>query len=164
MQTIDDKEWIEIPAELAWEQGIPLPQIYKFVYLSSHGTGNTGFSAAMSKYGGFCFYSTNKRNGREHYIDLYQQMVAYQNTHKKGRFCYLAIRNHIQTDDADKFYSLIQAQKALYISRDPISILKTYVNLRLFRDKQMRILTLHSNPQEIATQLIAYPKIIGGGQ
>lgn len=160
---MDKQKWVNIPAETAWEQGIPLPPIYNFIYLCSHGTGNTGFSAAMSKYGGFCFYSTNKRNGREHYIDLYQQMVAYQNTHKKSQFCYLAIRNHIQTDDADKFYSLIQAQKALYIARDPISILKTCVNIRLFRDKKIRILTLDSNPQEIVPQLIAYPKIIGGG-
>ncbi|MBZ7945129.1 hypothetical protein H2259_03620, partial [Campylobacter sp. RM10532] len=55
----DEKEEINyksIPAELAWEMNLPLPDNYEFIQLGSHGTGNMGFHNIMKCCGMIALY------------------------------------------------------------------------------------------------------------
>ncbi|EOH9832616.1 capsular biosynthesis protein, partial [Campylobacter jejuni] len=38
-----------IPAELAWEMNLPLPDGYKFVLIGGHGTGEKAFQEMLSR-------------------------------------------------------------------------------------------------------------------
>ena len=111
-----------IPAELAWEMNLPLPDRYEFVFLLIHGAG----TSAMTYYLKLCGINSNR-----HYGDpIYQFIDSYNTLLNNGyNIVTLAGRDYNKKNDINKFYSLIQKRcPAICVVRDPISVLKPMIN------------------------------------
>lgn len=157
-------DYTQIPAEIAWELNLPLPLYYHFIYLGSHGAGNSGFGVFLNRYGGHCIYNTNSNNSKKNYLSLYQQILKYIQSPIKAKFIYLGLRNYVCDEESKKFHSLIHSNKTINLIRDPISCLKHYLSLRMYYDKSIRTLTLDIKPETIVSKLVAYrTKVEGGG-
>ncbi|SUW97309.1 sugar transferase [Campylobacter jejuni subsp. doylei] len=112
-----------IPAELAWEMNLPLPENYDFVFVWH---GNIG-SIAMNL---FCLLSDIKMcllDTKDNYIftmsNLLQNIpfIPTLNNNVFGVDCY--------GEKYEKIFYLFQKQyNILYIARDPISIIKSRLN------------------------------------
>ncbi|MFX3626364.1 DUF2972 domain-containing protein [Campylobacter sp. LH-2024] len=120
----DEKEEINyktIPAQLAWEMNLPLPDNYEFVFWGSHGVGNFGFSNFMKKLDMICIYYKNNDPILD-YCDCYNKLLLFKKINGK---IYFQIREYFN----QKNYYLIDVKNNLCLVRDPISILKTFLNL-----------------------------------
>ncbi|ECL1867813.1 DUF2972 domain-containing protein [Campylobacter jejuni] len=123
-----------IPAELAWEMNLPLPDNYNFIFLVIHGAGTT----AMTYYLRLCSIEMNR-----HYGDpIYQYLDSYKRLLIKTSYNVLVLagRDYGMKKEIKKFYSLIAKEvPALCVLRDPISILKPIVNhFGVFDSKQIK--------------------------
>ncbi|MPB99260.1 DUF2972 domain-containing protein, partial [Campylobacter subantarcticus] len=113
-------------AELAWEMNLPLPDNYKFVFLSGGVSGH----AAMMKFLEDCYiglYTRQTYRGGD-VLGIYcDQYLAMQKKHY-NILVYMEYGN-IQSKAKEKLIGLFdQKRRVLFLVRDPISRLKSRVN------------------------------------
>ncbi|OEW15163.1 hypothetical protein AJ935_02135 [Campylobacter sp. BCW_6876] len=138
-----------IPAELAWEMNLPLPDKYKFVYWCSHGTGGTAFMYFMEQIG-FKTVSVAYDDALKSFLRIYDiSLTFYDNA-------YLTVRNYISSLNGDKLYSLMQIKYGINISRDPIEMLKHYICMKREAISEKKIFTILHNPKEVVRNLVYY--------
>ncbi|MPV80786.1 DUF2972 domain-containing protein, partial [Campylobacter hepaticus] len=116
-----------IPAELAWEMNLPLPDNYEFVWLASSLSGH----GAMTMYFELCDINICKcihHNPGIMYSNILAQLL--NNTTKYNIIAYTDYTHvYVYRNDLARFLSLLHKNKPiLYLVRDPISRLKTGVN------------------------------------
>ncbi|ECO6945918.1 DUF2972 domain-containing protein, partial [Campylobacter jejuni] len=147
----DEKEKINyknIPAELAWEMNLPLPDNYEFVFLLVHGAGTT----AMTRYLRLCDINVNRHWGDPlfQYIDSYRMLV---NSKAYNAIILAGCLNKYSINFGIKFYNLIQKKiPAICVMRDPISVLRPivnhYGNLKHPKDKICNYIDIDNYPIE----------------
>ncbi|EOH2375156.1 DUF2972 domain-containing protein, partial [Campylobacter jejuni] len=140
-----------IPAELAWDMNLPLPDGYKFVYWCSHGTGGTAFANFLRFLnGGGIGTPIDDSNIVQIFKNIYDfSFVA------NFDFKYIALRNY---HHHEKFYFLLPKIPGVHITRDPISMLKHHVTILRPYNKAKRYIKLNDNFNEICSSLVT----IGG--
>ncbi|TXE80500.1 DUF2972 domain-containing protein, partial [Campylobacter peloridis] len=115
-----------IPAELAWEMNLPLPDNYEFVFLSGGVSGH----AAMMKFLEDCcigLYTRQTYRGGDVIGIYHDQYLILQKKHY-NILVYMNYGN-IQLKDKEKLISLFDLKRRiLFLVRDPISRLKSRVN------------------------------------
>ncbi|EAJ1255158.1 DUF2972 domain-containing protein, partial [Campylobacter lari] len=115
-----------IPAELAWEMNLPLPDNYEFVFLSGGVSGH----AAMMKFLEDCcigLYTRQTYRGGDVIGIYHDQYLILQKKHY-NILVYMNYGN-IQLKDKEKLISLFDLKRrVLFLVRDPISRLKSRVN------------------------------------
>ncbi|EJR5780094.1 capsular biosynthesis protein, partial [Campylobacter jejuni] len=116
-----------IPAELAWEMNLPLPDNYEFVWLSSALSGN----AAMTMYLELCEVNICKyihHNPFIIYSNIFMQLL--NNPLKYNVIAYTDYTHvYVSRGDLKRFLNLLNKNKpVVYLVRDPISRLKTGLN------------------------------------
>ncbi|ECL3805977.1 DUF2972 domain-containing protein [Campylobacter jejuni] len=116
-----------IPAELAWEMNLPLPDNYEFVWLSSALSGH----AAMTMYLELCEVNICKyihHNPFIIYSNIFMQLL--NNPLKYNVIAYTDYTHvYVSREDLERFLNLLNKNKpVLYLVRDPISRLKTGLN------------------------------------
>ncbi|RDU63908.1 hypothetical protein CQA43_03575, partial [Helicobacter ganmani] len=119
IQPYPNLSYESIPAELAWDLNLPLPRGYGFVWLSIHGCG----AGATLRFFAECQIRINHRftTNKETYLINYKNMV--------GGNDYCAIWTRAYRWENDKLYYLITHNVPLLcVVRDPISLLKPFVN------------------------------------
>ncbi|EAK4034095.1 DUF2972 domain-containing protein, partial [Campylobacter jejuni] len=144
----DEKEKINyknIPAELAWEMNLPLPDNYEFVFLSG---GLSGHAAMMSFFNvcgiGYLYHHMDLMKSR--YIDYYHfsrienlySIITY------GQYSLTQGMNNI-----GKYLTLINKIPILFLVRDPISRLKTGVNHPILNPKSMKEICLNNDYSDV---------------
>ncbi|EIY4182955.1 DUF2972 domain-containing protein [Campylobacter coli] len=144
----DEKEKINyknIPAELAWEMNLPLPDNYEFVFLSG---GLSGHAAMMSFFNvcgiGYLYHHMDLMKNR--YIDYYHfsrienlySIITY------GQYSLTQGMNNI-----GKYLTLINKIPILFLVRDPISRLKTGVNHPILNPKSMKEICLNNDYSDV---------------
>ncbi|WP_337213832.1 DUF2972 domain-containing protein [Campylobacter molothri] len=152
----DEKEEINyksIPAELAWEMNLPLPDNYEFVFWGSHGVGNFGFSNFMKKLDMICIYYKNNDPILD-YCDCYNKLLLFKKINGK---IYFQIREYFN----QKNYYLIDVKNNLCLVRDPISILKAFLNLNRRNINFIDELEFDFNVNVFLKNRIAYVDEIG---
>ncbi|MCW1555347.1 sugar transferase, partial [Campylobacter jejuni] len=148
----DEKEKINyknIPAELAWEMNLPLPDNYEFVFLNIFGAG----SDAMDKFLRGCGISMNARvnNNYNRYLDSYKLLINSKN------YNVLVLSGHKISSDTDKlFFLIIKKVPYLCIVRDPISLLKPLVNHHQSNPNIIRRITLNFDYENYIKNVILY--------
>ncbi|WP_291953347.1 DUF2972 domain-containing protein, partial [Campylobacter sp.] len=122
--------------ELAWEMNLPLPDNYEFVFVSGHCNGASSFMEFLRKCNvniGWAGWS----DGFGRYSFYYNYLIYYSDG-----FNVLHIGERIISIDEyerRKTFSLIQKKvKILVCYRDPISILKTALNVSIYRNGDVR--------------------------
>ncbi|EPA8749706.1 DUF2972 domain-containing protein, partial [Campylobacter jejuni] len=155
----DEKEKINyknIPAELAWEINLPLPDNYEFVFLSAGVSGH----AAMVKFLEDCncrLFSKYSHRGNN-IFGAYCDQYAFLN--KKG-FNILTFFEYGIVDYKlkSKFIGLFNSKKrVLFLVRDPIERLKSYINHIAPNEFAIYDFNLNSNVKEIVNVKKYYSK------
>ncbi|END5326070.1 DUF2972 domain-containing protein, partial [Campylobacter jejuni] len=155
----DEKEKINyknIPAELAWEINLPLPDNYEFVYLSAGVSGH----AAMVKFLEDCncrLFSKYSHRGNN-IFGAYCDQYAFLN--KKG-FNILTFFEYGIVDYKlkSKFIGLFNSKKrVLFLVRDPIERLKSRINHIAPNKFAIYDFNLNSNVKEIVNVKKYYSK------
>ncbi|TEY09671.1 DUF2972 domain-containing protein [Campylobacter sp. US18a] len=144
----DEKEKINyknIPAELAWEMNLPLPDNYEFVFLSG---GLSGHAAMMSFFNvcGIRYLYHHMDLMKNRYIDYYHfsrienlySIITY------GQYSLTQGMNNI-----GKYLALINKIPIIFLVRDPISRLKTGVNHPILNPKSMKEIYLNSDYNDV---------------
>ena len=117
-KTLDYKQ---IPAQLAWQLNIPLQEDYRFIFLSLHGCGGH----AMQTFFRQCDIAINTRFNTDK--DDYMILYDYLNSNDKHNYIAIWIRGY--DFENDKFYHLLTRKvPILCVVRDPISLLKPFIN------------------------------------
>ncbi|AAP77564.1 hypothetical protein HH_0967 [Helicobacter hepaticus ATCC 51449] len=155
----DNLSYQNISPEIAWDLNLPLPPYYQFVYWGSHGSGSSGLTTFLEYCGvNQCpWKGVYGGNGKESYLWYFHQFTK---NFKDSTFIYLPIREFVKS--ASKFYALIPYSKALLTARDPISNLKSFVQLIIpkegwdTRASNPITITLQSNPNEVCQNLVGY--------
>ncbi len=134
-----------IPAELAWEINLPLPDNYEFVFLSG---GLSGHAAMMSFFNvcgiGYLYHHMDLMKNR--YIDYYHfsrienlySIITY------GQYSLSQGMNNI-----GKYLALINKIPILFLTRDPISRLKTGVNHPILNPKSIKEICLNNDYSDV---------------
>ncbi|EAI8466412.1 DUF2972 domain-containing protein [Campylobacter jejuni] len=155
----DEKEKINyknIPAELAWEINLPLPDNYEFVFLSAGVSGH----AAMVKFLEDCncrLFSKYSHRGNN-IFGAYCDQYAFLN--KKG-FNILTFFEYGIVDYKlkSKFIGLFNSKKrVLFLVRDPIERLKSHINHIAPNKFAIYDFNLNSNVKEIVNVKKYYSK------
>ncbi|HEC2870768.1 TPA: DUF2972 domain-containing protein, partial [Campylobacter jejuni] len=155
----DEKEKINyknIPAELAWEINLPLPDNYEFVFLSAGVSGH----AAMVKFLEDCncrLFSKYSHRGNN-IFGVYCDQYAFLN--KKG-FNILTFFEYGIVDYKlkSKFIGLFNSKKrVLFLVRDPIERLKSRINHIAPNKFAIYDFNLNSNVKEIVNVKKYYSK------
>lgn len=115
-------DYNSIPAELAWELNLPLPQNYSFIFLATHGVGRAATGSYLQSCGvpyfnefqSFC-------NNKERYKAFYELLCLHPNTCNIITFSEMRI-------EQEKLIYLLRKRPFLILIRDPISNLKTLLN------------------------------------
>ncbi|ECP6145365.1 DUF2972 domain-containing protein, partial [Campylobacter jejuni] len=122
----DEKEKINyktIPAQLAWEMNLPLPDNYEFVFLSIFGAGNSVMKMFFHK----CDIGTRFGqilDAKKEYIEMFYFLM--NNSAKNV----LTIPG-FPIEQREKLIFMVQKNvKCLCVVRDPIGVYKTLVNHR----------------------------------
>lgn len=140
-----------IPAELAWEMNLPLPDRYKFVYWCSHGTGGTAFLYFLKLLNIGC---VGTPVDEVNIVYVFKNIYNYALSNNFDFKC-IALRNY---HDNEKFYFLLPAVLGVHITRDPIGMLKHFLSiLRPYR-KAKRYIKLNDDFDKIISSLVT----IGG--
>lgn len=134
-------EYERLPENHAWTLNLPLPKNYDFVLFGSHAAGMHAAVPGFFTLCGVCVRSFSPRQQEVKnneskgsfgaYCTFYKQLLAAKTVKEQGytKKVYLQITNLLLDNDAKKFYSLIDASRAINIIRDPISVLRTLVTL-----------------------------------
>ncbi|HHY1195492.1 TPA: DUF2972 domain-containing protein [Campylobacter jejuni] len=142
-----------IPAELAWEMNLPLPENYDILMFGSHGTGNVAFRTFMDQYKYFCISELDSHDSYAIYLSYYTRLQF-------NKFTYLRILLLTNDFQTKKLYSLIQSKNILCIVRDPISSLKSHLNLERAGKSFSRKFQFNTPIENIMKDRISYS---GGG-
>ena len=115
-------DYNSIPAELAWEMNLPLPQNYRFIFLASHGVGRAATGSYLQSCGvpyfnEFQSFCSNK----ERYEAFYELLCLHPNSYNIITF------SEMRTEQ-EKLIYLIEKRPFLILIRDPISNLKSLIN------------------------------------
>lgn len=113
-------------AKLAWICHLKLPTNYRFICLLSHGVGHNAMMRFLSE----CKVTLNwhfAENGEKRYCDIWRMLVGGM---LRNRFCVIAISELGFKDEKRFFASFAKPTDALCLVRDPISVLKSFVNLQ----------------------------------
>ncbi len=113
-------------AKLAWICHLKLPTNYRFVCLLSHGVGHNAMLRFLSE----CKVTLNwhcAENGEKRYCDIWRMLVGGI---LRNRFCVIAISELGFKDEKRFFASSFKPTDALCLVRDPISVLKSFVNMQ----------------------------------
>ena len=112
---------------MCWSLNIPLPPFYDFVIFGSHAASlHSGVPAMLS----LCGCATAGRAGEKESFRIYEQFFEQLKERRKlkdsgeCRKIALIISDLALDDENDKLYSLIPANDALCVVRDPISNIK----------------------------------------
>ncbi len=159
IQPYPNLSYESISPELAWDLNLPLPPYYQFVYWGSHGSGSSGLTTFLEYCGMIqCpWKGVYGGNGKESYLWYFDKLTQNNNNPES---IYLTIREFVKS--ASKFYALIPYSKALLTARDPISNLKSFVQLIIpkegwdTRASNPITITLQSNPNEVCQNLVGY--------
>ncbi|EJI4408563.1 DUF2972 domain-containing protein, partial [Campylobacter jejuni] len=123
----DEKEKINyknIPAELAWEMNLPLPDNYEFVYMRNFGAGGSALNLFFQKCG-FKVRFSQRIKAHEEYLEMFIFLISCYHEHA------VLTLPGFPIDGREKLCYMIQKRvKCICIVRDPISIYKTLVNHR----------------------------------
>lgn len=119
-----------IPAELAWEMNLPLPDRYEFVMILKGCSGHTALSYFLlwSGYSPSIFKTSNLAlvNPSIYYINKYQELNYFKDYKNILIFSHGMESKH---QDGFKLFYLAMLTKDIYIlTRDPLSRLKTWAN------------------------------------
>ncbi|EOH7193620.1 sugar transferase, partial [Campylobacter jejuni] len=119
-----------IPAELAWEMNLPLPDRYEFIMVLKGCSGHTAFSYFLlwSGYSPSIFRTCNLalKDPNVYYINKYQDLIFFWNYKNILVFEHGMEPKH---QDGLKLFYLVLLNKDIYIlTRDPLSRLKTWAN------------------------------------
>ncbi|MCX2716127.1 DUF2972 domain-containing protein [Helicobacter sp. MIT 21-1697] len=159
IQPYPNLSYNNLSAQIAWDLNLPLPPYYQFVYWGSHGSGSSGLTTFLEYCGvNVCpWQGVYGGDGRENYLCYFHKLTAF---HNDSALTYLSIREFVET--ASKFYALLPYSKALLTARDPISNLKSFLQLRVpkegwdTRAENPIIITLQSEPKEVCKNLVGY--------
>ncbi|WP_300764695.1 MULTISPECIES: DUF2972 domain-containing protein [Helicobacter] len=159
IQPYPNLSYESISPELAWDLNLPLPPYYQFVYWGSHGSGSSGLTTFLEYCGMIqCpWKGVYGGNGKESYLWYFDKLTQNNNNPES---IYLTIREFVKS--ASKFYALVPYSKALLTARDPISNLKSFVQLIIpkegwdTRASNPITITLQSNPNEVCQNLVGY--------
>ncbi|CAG9470641.1 hypothetical protein CU197059_001097 [Campylobacter upsaliensis] len=117
---LNDENYIlnyeKIPAEKAWEMNLPLPRGYKFIYLNN---GASASSAILN------YFSLSGVKIYEYWVPQEENYHLYYND-LLGKNNFVAVAVHIHYSKLP--HLLIEKVPALYVTRDPISKLKSISN------------------------------------
>ncbi|MCV3549395.1 DUF2972 domain-containing protein [Campylobacter sp. CNRCH_2013_0671h] len=135
-----------IPAELAWEMNLPLPDNYKFVFLSG---GLSGHAAMMSFFSacniGYLYHHMNPIKSR--YIEYYG---FNENLDKYAIITYGQYSLSQGLNIICKYLNLVKINiPIVFLVRDPISRLKTGVNHPILNPKSEKDLCLNSDYRKV---------------
>ncbi|WP_417904134.1 hypothetical protein ACD575_01065 [Campylobacter sp. LH-2024] len=137
----DEKEEINyksIPAELAWEMNLPLPDNYEFVFWGSHGVENFGFHNIMKYCGMIALYFFHVFDSKKSYIEFYNKLNFISKRY------YIAIRDYSPL--STKCFYLI-FKDSICLVRDPISCLKHHLNYKWPSKSYMDTVFLNQKPK-----------------
>lgn len=113
-------------SKFAWICHLKLPTNYRFLCLLSHGVGHNAMMRFLSE----CKVTLNwhyDQNGEKRYCDIWRMLVGGL---LRNRFCVIAISELGFKDEKRFFASITKPADALCLVRDPISVLKCFVNLQ----------------------------------
>ncbi|PCH22836.1 DUF2972 domain-containing protein [Campylobacter sp. 110] len=144
----DEKEKINyknIPAELAWEMNLPLPDNYEFVYPLFGLSGGGALSSFFQKCGLNMHYDFHRSFLKSYYLNY----NLFKERHRNNILYYTEWG--LNTLYREKFLSLfLKKVIILFLVRDPISRLKTAVNHHTNNpDKDVRLFNLSSDFNKI---------------
>lgn len=142
-----------IPAELAWEMNLPLPDNFKFLFWGSHGVGNMGFHRFLDKSGLVSLFCLDDNNSKLNYCHFFKNLLnSYQNF-------YLSIINLCEDENASKYYSLIPPCRSICLVRDPISSLRSHVGGKRHGVNYLNIVDFGTNIECVMSNRIGYANI-----
>ncbi|EAJ3317137.1 DUF2972 domain-containing protein, partial [Campylobacter jejuni] len=128
-----------IPAELAWEMNLPLPDRYEFVIFGSHGVGMKSVLAIL-KFLGYHnpSYLNHEAEGKFRYYQAYVTFLS-------KKIFFLDIFDY-GFEGCDKYLLMIaKKSKCIYFTRDPICILETYINAKIRNPNFSMKISIDSN-------------------
>lgn len=111
-----------IPAEMAWEWNLPLPNNYKFIFLSTHGVGRAATESYLKLCGVYYDDTVQLLNNEQKYIRFYNELI---DPFYPTMMVYIT---EVHPQDQEKFISLLEKKPFLMLIRDPILNLKTLCN------------------------------------
>ncbi len=134
-----------IPAELAWEMNLPLPDNYEFVFLSG---GLSGHAAMMS------FFDVCGVRYLYHHMDLMKNRYIdyYYFSNVKNLYSIIAYGQYSLSqgiNNIGKYLALINEVPILFLVRDPISRLKTGVNHPILSPKAIKEICLNNDYRDV---------------
>ncbi len=134
-----------IPAELAWEMNLPLPDNYEFVYPLFGLSGGGALSSFFQKCGLNMHYDFHRSFLKSYYLNY----NLFKERHRNNILYYTEWG--LNTLYREKFLSLfLKKVIILFLVRDPISRLKTAVNHHTNNpDKDVRLFNLSSDFNKI---------------
>ncbi|EOJ1344425.1 DUF2972 domain-containing protein [Campylobacter jejuni] len=119
----EDINYNNIPAELAWEMNLPLPDRYKFVWLFKCGSG----SAALYTLFDFCGI-TSKAYPWTGKNSMYLSMYNYKNDCYPIQIAPCAKDSELFPENHKLLHLLDSKITLFFVMRDPISIIKSGIN------------------------------------
>lgn len=136
--------YFKIPASLAWELNLPLPNIYKFVFVGSHGIGNAGYNAFFKFCGGSAVYDNcDFHSSFVSYARFYESLLKMpfaarlldsieieSNITNEPSWCYISMINFPIDKEYEKLFALMPTQFVINALNDPILMLTHYLNQR----------------------------------
>lgn len=124
-----DLDYESIPTDLAWEMNLPLPKNYDFMYFSN------GSQASMTVMLFFkeCGVKLGAFDCSAKY--MYYEFSNFLLNHKQDKTCFFSYIEYLidislqQHSDAEKLlYLFAQKVPLVYVARDPIVVIKGYLN------------------------------------
>ena len=139
--------------KMCWILNIPLPPFYDFIIFGSHAVSlHSGVPAML----GLCGCKTAGRAGEKESFRIYEQFFEQLKEVKKlkdkdeCKKIALIVSDLALDDENDKLYSLIPANAALHIVRDPISNIKSLCNLAEQKGEEADFSELDENNEMVA--------------
>ena len=164
-------------ASHAWVLNLPLPKYYDFVVFGAHASGlHSAIPAFLYLCG--CGLRTmylreiegqkeGHKGNKGNYIRMYDELVLAKQLKDRGdiKYSFLQLSDLCLDKDGVKFFSLVDASKALHVVKDPLEIIKSHSACphRLeklgFKDSDESVplgVFLDTDPREFAKNHIFY--------
>ncbi|EAJ9149010.1 DUF2972 domain-containing protein [Campylobacter coli] len=140
-----------ISAKLAWKINLPLPHTFKFLFWGSHGVGNEGLMAFLKLCGLKPIFYKFENDSLNHYYHYYYELLNITDE------CYVMMRNYIDDINSLKFYYLFPLDmKLLNLTRDPISVLKSFSQVQSRGKNYINMIDLEDNYKYIFNNRVSY--------